>query len=63
MPLDNSVPQWLNIQSGLFNLGLVALHRSLVVQNDTLHLYAHGPTLGRRPTYCRYRYPRHLNPL
>jgi len=33
----------LNVQSGLFNLGLVALHRNLVVQNDMLHLYAHGP--------------------
>jgi len=33
----------LNVQSGLLNLGLVALHRSLVVQNDMLHLCARGP--------------------
>ena len=31
-----------NVLSGLFNLRLVALHRNLVVQNDTLHLCAHG---------------------
>jgi len=33
----------LNVRSGLFYLRLVALHRSLVVQNDMLHLCAHGP--------------------